>query len=335
MVPLKRLHGDLLLAQGSAIKKEFEYEQHGYGRSSQETDVDSSHLSDGSEPESESEAEDFELYSGSPDEYPILDHNHPLAKFADELKNLGLWHFSKLMGGFDPKGKASETTEDPAEPARKRIKAECFEEYTEVECSTDSEDTDTVIVEATKPREYLFACPFQRRKPDKYRSCLREGGFLSIRKLTGHLLAVHRLPYYCPVCGQIFNSSGACDDHIREKACDLKPETEAEGLSDSQIKKISQRLSRFESKEEQWYEIWKVAFPGVAKPLVPCASSHSEWLIYLLREYWSKDGQDIVSSFLKSKQLKEDPIAWDEQDVLALNRMVLNRMVGAYLESWI
>ncbi|KAH7141609.1 hypothetical protein EDB81DRAFT_653955 [Dactylonectria macrodidyma] len=183
-----------------------------------------------------------------------------------------------------------------------------------------------------KIQTHAFACPFERRTPERYKSCLKEGGFPKICDLIRHLEKAHPLPYYCPKCSQIFDTPGACDGHIRKHTCDLRAEVGYEGISEHQMRQLATRLIPLQSKEERWYAIWRCLFGGPEKPSVPFVSSKVEACIRWLREYWLNNGKDVVFEFLESKGCRADGAHWTETDMTLASRKVLDRMIDKLLE---
>ncbi|KPM43048.1 hypothetical protein AK830_g3522 [Neonectria ditissima] len=290
--------------------------------SSSSTTVESS----GSSNSSELEGEGSEPCSVSFRESPDWDLVRPLASIGEELTQYGINKFLQWVASTEPAASVSAERCSQSPPTRKRIKAECFEKHIDVESCTDSEDAGTIFVH-TPGTKSVLSCPFELRRPERYQACLKQGGFSSIRNLLRHLWAAHRLPYYCPICGKVFTESGACDDHIRKNTCDLRADTKVEGVSASQLRRLGRISDPFQSKEKQWYSIWKILFPGADRPLVPHISSKVEKCIRLLRNYWLKDGQDVVSSFLASKDDQTNRSRFNEEDQWILKQKVLNQMV--------
>ena len=118
-----------------------------------------------------------------------------------------------------------------------------------------------------------FACPFYVRNTEVHRACLARAGLRSIDDVKKHLWELHRQPYYCPVCYEVFNTAGTCSDHIREQTCQLRTGPAFEGVSDHQMHQLACRSDTSQSKEEQWFAIWDTIFYRVKRPIRPYLSS--------------------------------------------------------------
>jgi hypothetical protein len=297
--------------------------------------------------DSDSNSEDLSLCSDSTElGHPILHDQHPLAQFTDELVEIGLERFSQWP-------LPSENTRTTAEHGMltsfmqsKRQKRE-DDTCVKIECVSDSEDEDAVHVRmrsrqsTTEPETRHFACPIHLQNPTRRQNCLKYGGFPTIPHLSRHILTDHYKPYDCPICFETFDLLGACDDHIRKDECRTKPRQQRDRLSNNQRRRLSRRPDPSLSKEEQWYSIWNIIFPGVERPSTPYLSASMESRVLALRAFWSKNGLGIVSEFVAQHRLQGDAVQLInmegdmenvldddmDDDILALKDRVLSFMV--------
>ncbi|KAH7001125.1 hypothetical protein EDB80DRAFT_721522 [Ilyonectria destructans] len=272
--------------------------------------------------------EDMELYPDLAEEVLILDDNHPLMHLVEELTKFGLIHFSRWMS--TPYNRGNERC---SPPTRKRQKTQGFEEYTNVRLTTDSEDAGAVIINDPRMKG-LFACPFRLRSPYIHQSCLREGAFSTFRNLLQHLLVAHRLPYYCPICGQIFAMAEVRDGHIRKMTCNLRTALEVEGVSENQIIQLLEGAGSLQSKEQQWSSVWNSIFRASEGPPMPYLASEVEGCIHWLRGYWLKYGQSVILDYLKSRKLQCEESHVNKQELTALNYKTLDRMIDEVLKNF-
>lgn len=328
MVPLqKRLggqlsHGLIQEENPATTTSQSMHHHHGQESYSKKRTRDASDSADGSEFE-----EDVESYPDSDDEVPVLDDNHPLMNLVEKLTKLGLVVFSRWISTAYNGGK-----EIVSPSTRKRQKTQGFEEYTNVRLATDSVDAGTTIINDPRMKKLLFACPFQLHTPYRHHSCLREGGFPTFRNLSQHLLAAHRLPYYCPICGQTFPRGGVRDDHIRERSCQLQTGVEIEGVSENQIVQLVERARSLQSREQQWSSVWNSIFCASEGPPMPYFASNIEACIRSLRTYWLKYGQSVILDFLESRELQDSESRVNKQELMALNHKTLDGMIDELLK---
>lgn len=266
-----------------------------------------------------SDSEDTDSWN---DQIPVLDDDDPLMGFVEELTESCLALFSQSIGC-----RSREQVFQGPSAANKRQKLSGDFESTHTQCNARSVGTASTITTGPRVRNLPFTCLFYIRAPNRYQSCVKHGGFSTFRDLCRHLSSSHRLPHFCPACGEIFPRASICDDHIRTMSCDVGPEPNFEGVSENQIVQLFDRSKLLQSREAQWIETWQNIFIGREQPPVLYFASNIELYIHSLREYWAQNGQDVISSVLKSKETQGNKIHANEQEKMALNQTVLDRMV--------
>ncbi|KAK4460373.1 hypothetical protein QBC42DRAFT_151289, partial [Cladorrhinum samala] len=118
-----------------------------------------------------------------------------------------------------------------------------------------------------------MACPLYMSDPQKYQSCRTPlhalGDAAAVRE---HVETVHRRPFYCPACGELFGTASELNRHIRTEQCavrDLRP-GEIEGVHEDIMDQLGcWEAASSQSEEERWYSIWDILFPGVPRPESP------------------------------------------------------------------
>ncbi|KAH7122173.1 hypothetical protein B0J13DRAFT_567072 [Dactylonectria estremocensis] len=273
------------------------------------------------------DSEDTYSWSDSFDEISALDNDHPLMCFVEQLAGSCLGLFSQWM-----RSQAHKQISHTIPAVRKRQKVNGAFVSTRTQCNAHSVGMASTLTPGPEAMSLPFTCPFHIRAPDLHQSCLKHGGFSRLQDLCQHLSSSHRLPYFCPVCSEIFPKAPIRDDHIRKMTCDLGPEPTFEGVSENQIAQLLDRSKLLQSREAQWIEIWKNIFVGREHPPVSYFASNIELYIRSLRGFWTQNGEDVISDFLKSKDTKSSKIHANEQETMALHQMVLGRMVDGLIK---
>ena len=86
-----------------------------------------------------------------------------------------------------------------------------------------------------------------------------------------HIFRVHQVPIHCVRCSQTFSSEDERDSHLRSiPGCAIQPNQTWIGLNETQKMQLAQRVSSKKSKEENWYSVYKILFPGEPEPASPC-----------------------------------------------------------------
>ena len=60
--------------------------------------------------------------------------------------------------------------------------------------------------------------------------------------------------------------------HLRARTCEVLPLREWEGISEAQKRQLERRISTKKTREENWYIIYEILFPGAERPKSPCMS---------------------------------------------------------------
>jgi len=173
-----------------------------------------------------------------------------------------------------------------------------------------------------------FACPFFTHDPSIHRRCLRSN-LLRIVDVKRHIWAYHRRPYNCPICSSIFGTIADRDRHIRADTCVAAPpnaELALTSVTAEQLTELARPSGAGRSKEDQWFAIWVIVFPGVAWPSVgPMLSDEVEVVrqVRELRDFWRGQGRGITEAFIGSKGVNCDRLGGLRRlTVVALNRMI-------------
>ncbi|KFX99399.1 hypothetical protein V490_01813 [Pseudogymnoascus sp. VKM F-3557] len=154
---------------------------------------------------------------------------------------------------------SSSTTSDNSGPSRKRRHA-----------AEDDDDADQdgfpkpprkkINLGPDKTPRILFACPYFKMKPVKYRDCCAKK-LTRIRDVKQHLQRKHTPDRYCQRCLKTdFSNEEELQEHIDLGTCRRNDPTAFEGISNDQRKRLSGKSDSKISGEDQWFAIWEILF---------------------------------------------------------------------------
>jgi hypothetical protein len=127
----------------------------------------------------------------------------------------------------------------------------------------DSQESLTVSRKRTRITQHAvtFACPFLKKNHRRHGAC--GGKVLSrIQDVKQHLARCHRMPIYCGRCGGVFRSEAARDEHLQEDERCTKQKPEHDGITADQLAQLAKKSDSSLSREQQWYFIFDLLFPG-------------------------------------------------------------------------
>ncbi|KAI0454302.1 hypothetical protein F5B21DRAFT_475670 [Xylaria acuta] len=148
-----------------------------------------------------------------------------------------------------------------------------------------------------------------------------------IKDLKQHLWTAHRQPSYCPTCCDTFVLAEDWENHVRLRSCVSSGKPRPEGISALQMQQLAQHADPWVSREVQWLLIWEIVFPGVKLPSLPFLFGEVETAVWMLRDFWSTEGDRIVCDFLTERWQQTPQLQDDEPNIIALGSLVLNRVI--------
>ena len=184
----------------------------------------------------------------------------------------------------------------------------------------------------------FFACPFRAHDPSRYAECLKHAPMRHSRDVKRHVWREHRLPNYCPVCYAVFETASACSEHIVQRTCELRPRPRLEGVSEDQKKLLARRDlgGSGASREERWFAVWDVVFPGEPPPPSPFPDGGEDRAVAEAREFWEGRGREVVAGFLGERGLLSWDVRDEERALAAVHGLVGGRLVeGVFEEAWV
>ncbi|KAH9892204.1 hypothetical protein F4778DRAFT_751237 [Xylariomycetidae sp. FL2044] len=273
--------------------------------------------------------DDMYLFDELPPERPEIDPDHTFAQWSDELT---IHTMNSLLDNITPsptsrkRHRLSPAIEERGK--RRRVMMHCLPCEAVMHSSASRYGGEKItMVKTTQPLVSSFACPFYLCNRDRHRSCLTRADLRDVRDLKRHLWASHRQPLYCPTCHCTFKTTKRCDDHIRSRACVPGDRPFPEGISEQQMRQLARRPESRRSEALQWFCVWEIVFPDTPWPTTPFLTGELESVVATTRAFWSKQGQLIVSDFMKAKDLQSYSVPNEERNLAALYSAILNRVV--------
>ncbi|KXJ91864.1 hypothetical protein Micbo1qcDRAFT_233236 [Microdochium bolleyi] len=146
----------------------------------------------------------------------------------------------------------------------------------------------------------LFACPFYKHDIGKHHKCL-SFTLRRIKDVKQHLLRRHLQPPFCITCGEVFESQEAQEAHLLARSC-TRPEdfSRPEGITTDQRNKLTTRVSKTLSADQQWFSVWRIIWPDAEPPVSPYVSTAFVEVIDEVRKFWSSHGREIIAEQLNT-----------------------------------
>ncbi|KAH8204273.1 hypothetical protein TruAng_001559 [Truncatella angustata] len=138
-----------------------------------------------------------------------------------------------------------------------------------------------------------FACHFYKHNPAMHIACL---GFhcKKLKDENQHLTREHQAPrFYCPVCGDTFQTHATSDAHITERTCQRRV-FNFQGVTLEQAQRISSIMKSRGSDELRWFLVWDVLFPGVDRPTSPYRTDLTTEVTWDLHKYYQSDERRAI-----------------------------------------
>lgn len=109
----------------------------------------------------------------------------------------------------------------------------------------------------------------------------------------------HAEPPLCKLCGRVFDSIKARNDHVRYETCDRQDEASQipHGVTQLQRVKILKRDNPRRTEEDRWTRIYRTIFES--EPTVSAYLTEGEGFKFsLLHDYWKAQGKECVRKYL-------------------------------------
>ena len=148
-------------------------------------------------------------------------------------------------------------------------------------------------------RTEWLACPFYKKAPGKYMSCLWKYRLNRTSDVTQHLNRNHRQPLYCDRCGAIFPTLEGLSLHGRsEEPCMRGAAFSYDGISRDQRFLLRGTRTRGLTEAERWFRIWDIVFPKVPRPESPYVVNELSEVLQFFKDGIQLHGQGLVTDYL-------------------------------------
>jgi hypothetical protein len=261
--------------------------------------------------------EDMDIFHGISTDHETLSPNHEFFKAMDKVVEHG-WNSFLRDNGFLPPHRSGGGS-DQIKPAGGVNASE-----TETFSAASVEKFITCLAPPEKQLGKMFACPFYKFDPVRFRGCLGDGGFQTVRALKEHLAIRHRHPICCIRCQEQFESQEAYKIHQRLPVqCEKKKKNGEEdlGISDEHLSMLYQRQPD-KTEEQRWFSVFETVLPdanldgGSNRPASPYLTGQRERFLLLLQDYWETKGREVPADVLRKMGLLDKLL--DEERALRL-----------------
>ena len=117
-----------------------------------------------------------------------------------------------------------------------------------------------------------------------------------------HLVRRHQIPLHCDRCQVEFENEHDRTIHCRNTPpCEVLPEKAWDGITEAQKTSLAARVSARKSKEESWYIIFEILFPGAPKPRSPYLDPDFADGLFALREFAATEMQGIITQVVNEQ----------------------------------
>ncbi|KAK2605818.1 hypothetical protein QQS21_003772 [Conoideocrella luteorostrata] len=273
------------------------------------------------------EDDDMYLFTDSPPDHLVLEMNHPFALVKDEILKFTLQTLSCLVTEDQPY-LGNHIRQELPPPRCNRLRLGPDEDIELGQCTNllGEQNIRTRCHRITNSP--AFACPYYARNPQAYQNCLRYADLRNIKDVKKHLWIAHRLPPFCPICRETFESAMVCNRHVTERSCTLQTFPDIEGITQVQMQQLARRSSPALSEKMKWLAIWKIIFPTEVRPARAVLLGDIEIVVCVLRNFWAERGQYIITAFMEMKGLREyDQVQDEERGLAALYAVVLEQLI--------
>lgn len=182
--------------------------------------------------------------------------------------------------------------------------------------------------------QVLFACPFAKKDPIRYRSCYAYV-LNRVRDVKQHLSRFHQLPIYCPRCMSIFTTEDERDRHNRQCSSVVQDARTYEGVTRAQKDQLAERVSSGMSQEDQWFTVFDILFPGhKPRPKSPYMNMDLSLDLERFQDLMHAEGPNIISAAIRTSGIEVATIANEERDLAALLQSAIGEGLQTIAQRW-
>ncbi|KAI3570929.1 hypothetical protein IWW34DRAFT_345696 [Fusarium oxysporum f. sp. albedinis] len=124
---------------------------------------------------------------------------------------------------------------------------------------------------------------------------------VTISVVKQHLKRRHVSRSFCSACGNNSSSSKDFEVYTRERSCSKCGIDDLYSISPRTLNILSRRCRMVLSLENQWYDIWEILFGTFDPSQKPFSHGVVKEITGIIRDIWSKDGSEIISSCLQAR----------------------------------
>lgn len=146
----------------------------------------------------------------------------------------------------------------------------------------------------------LLACPYCKWKPLTYRKC-RTKVLKEISRIKTHLWRHHVIPIHCAACYSEFDHEDERDAHARQRNCQIQEPKQWEGISSRQKEQLKRRTNTKLTREDQWYEMYTILFPGHPKPNSPYIEAAISEEMVALQDFMAQEWQSTFDKLFEER----------------------------------
>jgi hypothetical protein len=122
------------------------------------------------------------------------------------------------------------------------------------------------------------------------------------------------------------------DEHLRARACELRPPVIFEGVNEIQRKQLEQKVSKKKSKEENWYLIYDILFPNHQTPASPYVHSLLSEELGALQDFIAAEGPQLLSDLVRTEL--PHTLHPQREETEAFLQSAFQDVVEVLLERW-
>lgn len=166
-----------------------------------------------------------------------------------------------------------------------------------------------------------LACPFWKFDHRKHCDCFKHG-LTRIRDVKLHPAKKHT-PFYCNRCWETFRDETDLDKHAaKPTACTPNSDPRPDWVTRAQAKQLSHRSDSKLSEQDQWFVMWDIIFPRVARPATAYVSTQLTEKLCQFREYSEARLLNLLAEEIESNSAWSSTTMSSEERGIHLRRII-------------
>lgn len=148
----------------------------------------------------------------------------------------------------------------------------------------------------------LLACPYWKLDHVKHRKCFPHAQ-VTVDYIKQHIRKHHYDGFYCGICFATFKSKEGRVFHNEKVKCRPDASKRLKGITHEQNYELSRKLNKTLSKEERWYAVWDIVFPGQPQPATAYVEKGASDDLCRYRDFTRSRGTIILREMFRSSGL--------------------------------